>query len=733
MLRGGENSDRVLIPGNAESSDLFIAATWTNPDMEMPPKENDRLSPDQLKMLRQWIDRGAIWVGQDERAKFVAEERSKPMTDEGILIATSGGLGDEWSYRRYKPEDVWAFQPVANPEPPIDGHPVDAFVVKKLETAGFGIARLAQPRQLVRRIFFDLIGLPPTPEEMKHWIAKLATTEEKEHRKATGELVDTLLASPRYGERWAQHWLDVVRYADTGGYSNDYERSNAWRYRDYVIRAFNNDKPYDQFVIEQLAGDELADASVRRRKGSEKAMLEAQKEGDYTEQEAEWLVATGFLRMGAWDNAMVMAPEARHIYLDDVVNSVGQSFLATTMRCCKCHDHKFDPIPTRDYYRLYGAFAGTQMAERRAPHLEKENCDGFESGSEHVQRLLSFATKEKAKIKEKQENAARAWFKERGLEYIDEKTRKDLPDDAKPPRHVGLDYVDEGQLKVREQDEWIWNRRLERYEPMVQSVYNGPDGEYKWNGARKLRIAPKRDLDWKPESRILDGGALEAPGHKVSPGVLSAIGLVVPGAPEGDPFRLPEPIQGRRLALAKWVANPENALTTRSIVNRIWQHHFARPLAANPNNFGAKGGKPTHPGLLDWLAADFVEHGWKVKRLHRLIMTSRVYRQAGSHPEMARLQAVDPNNDFAGLQGTAPHDIGGASRRPARGDRRVAEQGRRTTRDARDQYGSCPSAADDSVLDSTSAPAVANPGRAKSTHDLYLSSSRFGGSVSRTV
>ena len=193
---------------------------------------------------------------------------------------------------------------------------------------------------------------------MKDW--------ESDSEVAWNTLIDELLDSPHYGERWGQHWLDISRYADTGGYSNDYERSNAWRYRDYVIRSFNEDKPYDEFVVEQLAGDELADQSARERLGliSDDAVHQNRLDGNYSEQESVWLVATGFLRMGPWDNAMVQAPEARQIYLDDVVNSVGQTFLATTMRCVKCHDHKFDPIPTKDYYRLYAAFAGTQMAER---------------------------------------------------------------------------------------------------------------------------------------------------------------------------------------------------------------------------------------------------------------------------------------------------------------------------------------------------------------------------------
>lgn len=645
MLHGGEVSDTVLVPGKAEESDLFIAVTWEDPDLEMPPKENDRLTTEQIGWVKRWIDAGAPWPDEDVQEKYRKEERTQAVTADGILMQTSGGDSDEWTYRRYQPEDVWAFRPVVKPEVSAEGHPVDSFIDSKRAASGFDAAPLADGRTLVKRIFFDLTGLPPAPEQLERWVPRLDTTDESSHSAVVSELVDELLASPAYGERWAQHWLDIARYADTGGYSNDYERSNAWRYRDYVIRSLNEDKPYDQFVIEQIAGDELADASVRERSGGdEKAVAAARRTGDYTEQESEWLVATGFLRMGAWDNAMVKAPEARQIYLDDVVNSVGQSFLATTMRCCKCHDHKFDPIPTQDYYRLYAAFAGTQMAERPAPLLETENREQFEHSKAHVEKMLAFAVAEKNKLKDKQEAAARAWFEEHDLEYVPEQDRGDIPDEMKPPRYVGLDHVEQGQLKVREQDEWIWNRRLERYQPMVQSIYNGPDVDFKWNGARKLRMQKNPDPDWKPNSTILVGGALEAPGRKVRPGVLSAIGIPVEGAPEGDPYVLPEGLEGRRLALAKWIANPDNPLTTRSIMNRVWQYHFAKPIAGNPNNFGAKGSKPTHPELLDWLAAEFVENGWSLKHMHRLLMTSRVYRQASQHPQQKALATKDPDN-----------------------------------------------------------------------------------------
>lgn len=643
LLKGGESEEPAIVPGQPEDSPLFQAINWDG--LEMPPKENDRLTPAQIELVRRWIAKGAPWPDEKTQEEFRVEARSVRETAEGLIVDTSGGTSTEWTYRRYLEDDLWAFRPVASEFPSLnsgdsDLNPIDQFIRKKIADAGFQSAPSASPETLIRRATFDLLGLPPTPNE----VDSFRNAWQRDSKSAWRDLIDRLLASPHYGERWAQHWLDVTRYADTGGMSNDYERSNLWRYRDYVIRAFNNDKPYNEFIVEQIAGDELADASVRKRvDGDESKVIAAQLEGDYTTEESEWIVATGFLRLGPWDNAMVDAKEARQIFLDDVVNVVGQTFLSTTMRCVKCHDHKFDPIPTRDYYRLYAAFSATQMAERPAPFLPSENRNGFELGKKHVQTMLEFAVDEKNKLIDKRETAAKAWFKEHGLEYKDQQARKDLPDEEKPPRHIGLDHVDEGQLKVREQDEWIWNRRLERFRPMAQSVYNASHANLAWNGARKLRIDKQADRKTAPVNHILAGGALTALGDLVGPGVLSATGVFVDASAK-DPYVLPSDINGRRLGLAHWIADPRNPLTTRSIVNRIWQFHFGRGIAGNPNNFGAKGAKPTHPQLLDFLANDLVKHGWKIKRLHRLIMMSKTYQQSGTNPQAEKLASDDPNN-----------------------------------------------------------------------------------------
>ncbi|MCP5550870.1 MAG: DUF1549 domain-containing protein [Akkermansiaceae bacterium] len=620
LLKGGESISDVLVPGDPGKSFLMTSVRWQDPDYEMPPKQNDRLTQEQIGWLEQWIKGGAPWPDEKAQAAIRLAESKKTETSEGVIVATSGGLSDDWTYRRYQPEDLWAFQPVVKPTFKIqhsslatprsnaaDGvksderrvmneegaAAMDHILAANLSAAGLKPAPQADPRILIRRASFDLTGLPPTPEETEAFLADWDHDSEK----AWESLIDRLLASPHYGERWAQHWFDVVRYADTGGMANDYERSNLWRYRDWVIRAFNDDMPYDRFVREQLAGDELADQAVLKRLGGDEAKLaEIRRTGDYSDEEARMIVATGFLRLGPWDNAMVTDEEARQIYLDDLVNAVGQTFLSTTLRCVKCHDHKFDPIPTRDYYRIYAALAGTQMAERPLRFTSEENRDGFAENRAFVQRMFDFARGEKDKLVAQREEAAKQWYAEHKLPYKDNDARKDDPDESKPPRNVGMDYVAEGQLKVREQDDWIWERALERFEPMVQSVYDGAPGKKAWNAARKLRMPPKIDTAWMPENFIYSGGSLAAPGDEVRPGVLSALGIPA-RSDQSDPYVIAESVTARRLSLAEWIASPENALTTRSIVNRVWQHHFGKPIAGNPNNCRAKPNPPGTPRL----------------------------------------------------------------------------------------------------------------------------------------
>lgn len=642
LIRGGESKQPGIVPGKPNEGTVIAAISWEG--LEMPPKENDRLTKAQIEAVRLWIESGAPWPDTISQQRFINDEMAKRETEAGIAVETSGGTSTQWTSRRYQPEDLWAWGKLNSSQDLPAGltasEAIDFFIDRSLATAELSPAPVASPGTLLRRATFDLTGLPPTPAEIIAFEAAWKTDADN----AWTKTVDRLLATPAYGEHWGRHWLDVTRYADTGGMANDFERSNMWRYRDYVIRSFNTDKPYNEFVVEQIAGDELADLSVRARSNHDESVVQQTRlNGDYTAQEAQWLVASGFLRLGPWDNAMIDAAEARQIFLDDLVSITGQTFLSTTMRCCRCHDHKFDPIPTRDYYRMYAAFSTTHMAERKAPLLSEESRQGFEEGRAHVQRMLDFAIAEKNKLVEKRETAARKWFEEHELPYQDDHQRQSLPDEVKPPRHVGLDYAEQGQLKVREQDEWIWNRRLERYQPMVQSVYNARSANMAWNGARKLRIGKPKEENGPLLNHILIGGALTALGDPVGPGVLSAVSLPVTSNGD-DPYVLPDSIDGRRLGLAKWIADPNNALAQRSIVNRIWQFHFGVGIAANSNNFGAKGAKPTHPELLDFLASDFVAGGWTFKRMHRSIMLSETYRRSTQAVDPGQLVKADPNN-----------------------------------------------------------------------------------------
>ena len=645
LLRGGESGEPAIVPGKPDQGSILRAVRWM--DLKMPPKEADRLHAEEITILEEWIAAGAPWPDVATQEAIRLADAMESQNERGIQLRTSGGLADSWTNRRYDPRDVWAFLPLqdlsdAVPANLSDVNAIDLLIDRQLRETGLAAAARATPRELIRRATLDLHGLLPTPDAVDSFEQAMAEAPEQ----AWADLIDDLLASPRYGEQWGRHWLDVTRYADTGGMSNDYERSNAWRYRDYVIRSFNEDKPWDQFIIEQLAGDELADASVLRRTRGQPADIEqVQVDGSYTPEESEQIIATGFLRLGPWDNAMVRDDEARQLWLDDVVNITGQAFLSQTMRCCRCHDHKFDPIPTRDYYRIYAAFSATHMAERAVPLLPQEDQSQFAEGRAHVETLLTYATDRKNELLEKQEAAARLWYEQHGLPYRSEEERKNDADEIKPPRFVGLSLAEQGRRKVREQDEWIWTRRLERYEPLAQSVYNSGPQTLAWNSARKLRINNRKRTPNPGSDFILLGGSLQASGDQVSPGVLSALPVQFENS-SSDPWAIRSGLNGRRLDLARWIASPQNPLSTRSIVNRIWQHHFGTGICATANNFGVKGAFPTHPELLDFLAMRLVQQGWKSKPLHRMIMLSEAYQRGTLSPVPGVLSARDPDNQL---------------------------------------------------------------------------------------
>ena len=614
MLLGGESSDDVLIPGDGNGSLMYRATTWKVEDYEMPPKEADKLTEEQTWLIRDWIDAGAPWPSEEDQA--IIQEKYA----EGVIVQTSGGLDDDWTYRRYKEEDLWAYQPVAAPAPPTKSkrvHPVDAFINKKLYDVGLQAGKLADRRTLIRRATFDLIGLPPTPEEVDAFLKDRSSDE-----KAFAKLVDRLLEDLRYGEQWGRHWLDVVRYADSAGFSNDYERTSAWRYRDYVIRAFNQDKPFDQFVVEQVAGDE------------------------WDPDNPEAILATGFLRMGPWEHtSMSVARETRQQFLDDVTASVGKVFMSHPLQCASCHDHKFDPIPTKDYYRIQAVFASTQFVDRDLPFQEYETLAGFEEKVVMEKRTKYFAEMRDV-LNAKTENATAEWCLENGVPVGSrrELTKQGIAEDKLPPRNYGLTLEELGVLKVGQKNVQRSGFEMKKFEPYAFSVYSGlsPEEPVKSGGMVKMPADPmgKGELE---SSHILTGGDPFAYAEKVTPGVFSALPDSNDTLEVNEYNNIPEGPIGRRLAFAKWLANPKNTLVSRSMVNRIWNYHFGQGIVDTPNNFGAMGGKPSHPELLDYLATRFVESGWSVKEIHRLIMSSKAYRRSTEYKNRERLDEKDPN------------------------------------------------------------------------------------------
>ncbi len=627
LQTGGDSGEASIIAGKPEESPLLLAITrddfsWS----AMPPKEAEQLTEEQIGWVRSWIAAGAPWPSEQRTAEINARYADKWSAEDGITVKTVGALSEDWANRKYKPEALWGYQPVTKPEVPDVGakNPIDAFLLNEMPE-GLNVAPPADRQVLIRRATFDLTGLPPSPQEIGAFVSDPASDEV-----AFAKVVDRLLASPHYGERMAQHWLDVTRYADTSGFANDYERGNAWRYRDYVVRSFNEDKPYDEFIRQQIAGDEL----------------------DPDNPEA--IVATGYLRMGPWElTGMEVEKIARQRFLDDVTNSVGETFLAHSLQCARCHDHKFDPVPTHDYYAIQAVFATTQLAERKAPFLDIENTDGFQE-KKYLQARRAEYSQTMDRLNTMQLEAAATWYAENNIdpakwnEALKQKKgkpdfgaarqslmRQKVPEAEIPPKHVGFTPEDYGNERVARKGLQRLKWEEDRYQPYALAVYSGKTPTLR-NVQAPLRMPAKPMQNGQLEQTcILTGGDPFSEGTPVQPGILSVLDEVEHPA-------IPNEIEGRRAAFAQWVASGENPLTTRTIVNRIWLWHMGQPIAGNPNNFGSTGKRPTHPQLLDWLAATLVDSGWSIKSLHRQIMLSEAYRRSCEHPSFDALREKDP-------------------------------------------------------------------------------------------
>jgi mono/diheme cytochrome c family protein len=497
--------------------------------------------------------------------------------------ATAAPDRDAWLYRK----------PAAPAIPEVKNrewvrNPIDAFVLAALEAKKMRTAAPADRRALIRRVYFDLIGLPPPPGEVEEFVSS-ADPEAYE------KLIDKLLADQRYGERWARHWLDLVRFAESDGFAIDGERPAAWRYRDYVIRAFNDDKPYDEFVKDQLAGDEIG-----RSPGS--------------------MVALGFLRMGTWEADANFKTQLRQDFLNEITSTTSSVFLGLTAGCARCHDHKYDPIPTRDFYRLQAFFAATRIDERPAAFLEVEK-------PAEMRRLLrryeDEADEAEAGVKRIEQDLKDHYIAAKGLKPDDK-----AADDFRKSLRDKKDATFSAEQRKAHEEATLRQRRTSeaarRYRPVAYAVAD---------------VAPPH-VPSLPDTYVLGGGELAAKGDKVEPG----FPVCVTGKEEPAVIPFAGGSSGRRRGLAEWIASPSNPLTARVMANRIWQHHFGEGIVRTPSDFGRNGDKPSHPELLDWLALEFVEKKWSVKAMHRLMLTSNAYRQSTSHPDWKQYAAADPEN-----------------------------------------------------------------------------------------
>jgi hypothetical protein len=506
--------------------------------------------------------------------------------------------------------EFWSFQKVKPQAPPAVKHtawartPIDSFILAKLEAKGVEPGRPADRVALLRRATFDLIGLPPTPEEVDGFLADTSP-------QAYEKVVDRLLASPQYGERWGRHWLDLARFAESEGFKADETRPNSWRYRDYVIQSLNADKPYDRFVQEQIAGDELWPGSPEAR------------------------VATGFHRNYPDESNARVLQQRRQEILDDVTDTTGAVFMGLTYGCARCHNHKFDPILHADYYRLQAFFANT-AADDHIPML---------AGSE----LAEY--RRKRAVWEEQTAGIRAKIAAL-LEPARQAAAKDYFDKYPPEIQAMI-------LKpAAERNPYEWQMFAKAKPYLEMGGEDGPAKPLKGEGkasydALKAELAKFDSLNPgdlpegmgmadlsrnAPATHILAVGMYDRPKDEVQPGFLT---LLDPGTANVVP---PPNVEstGRRTALAKWLTDPANPLTARVMVNRIWHYHFGKGIVGTPSDFGVMGERPTHPELLDWLAAEFVRSGWSLKHMHRLIMTSAVYRESADFRKDAA--EADPGN-----------------------------------------------------------------------------------------
>ena len=584
-LKGGE-SGPALVAGKPAASLLIQRIA----DGEMPPQESGKhrpLTAAEIETLRAWIESGAAWPAG----------RQLGLHEQSVDLDAARAF--------------WSFRPVARPPVPQVKHhdqvanTIDAFIWEKLNAAGLEMASPATRQDLLRRAWLDIVGLPPTIAEQDRFASD-------DSADAYDRLINRLLANPAYGERWARHWLDLVRYADSNGYERDAGKPSVWRYRDYVIDSLNADKPFDRFVVEQLAGDELPDRN------------------------AETVTATGFHVLGAWQDEVdpLEAPQYRADELDDMIRTTAQTFLGLTLGCARCHNHKFDPLSMVDYYSMAAI-----LSPLKRPN--KGRADGDRPAGTRAE-LAAVAARDvqiaaiQGEIEQLRSEAQTAWL-ESGKSQLPSEAIAAVrlaPKDRKPAHNelvknhagalneeVAAAFSDDQRRQIAEREQSI--RHLREKVPDLGRAY-----------------FPYEDTPTPAPTHLLLSGRASNPGPEMQPRVPAVLA-------KSQPAFLAPDVYGtrRRLTLAHWIASPDNPLTARVIVNRVWQHHFGTGLVATPSDFGHIGERPTHPALLDWLADWFVrDANWSLKKLHRLILTSRTYRQ--SNAADARRREIDPQNKW---------------------------------------------------------------------------------------
>ena len=556
MIHGGE-SGSSLTPGKASHSYL-----WTMIDGgEMPPEGSEPLSRKARSLIRRWIDGGA------RSTEDISNVQPRPFV--------TNKDREHWAYRipeRPARPNVKQAELVATP--------IDELLLRRLEERGLSFSPMASDEVLVRRLYFDLIGLPPTPQQVDAWLAEKAASDDPDA--VWAKLVDTLLESPRYGERWGRHWMDTVGYVDVRLYDGDattiYPNEGMWRYRDYIIRSFNKDKPWDQFIEEQLAGDEMVDWRNTT---------------EWTPEIAEKVIATGYLRnIEDHTSEPQYGIDRRYEVLYDLMSMVSTSLLGMTFECARCHNHKYDPISQRDYYRLMASFESSYNVNN--------------------------------------------WLKpqDRWIPDVGPKGRAEIDQ-----HNADVD----GQVKQLQSRVAELQKAGEKADQKQIAELN--DQIAKLNASKKSygKIQALFDVETSHASRVFRRGDCFKPGIPVVAEVPEILATTATSPSESPALNLPPSTAGRRLKLAKWITSRDNPTTARVLMNRLWLHHFGSAIVATPGDFGRNGARPTHPELLDWLAVEFQENGWSLKHMHRLVLNSRAWRQA-SRRTSDRAEEIDPGN-----------------------------------------------------------------------------------------